>query len=118
MFAESMSALEEETAASARLDRALLDTTLPLSTVIYRVGSPERIEDETSMLDSIVTLAQRLGLHVVAEGIEMRDDLDRLRGYGQVAGQGFLFARPMPGDDIRRFRAMLHDSDRRPIPSV
>ncbi|MDZ7676595.1 MAG: EAL domain-containing protein [Acidimicrobiales bacterium] len=63
-----------------------------------------RTVHQHSTLESIITLAQRLGLQVVAEGIETPEDLERLLPYGQIYGQGYLLARPMPAADINRYR--------------
>ena len=52
------------------------------------------------MVDSIVGLAHLLGLRVVAEGIETREDHDALRDLGTDLGQGYLMHRPMPADDL------------------
>jgi predicted signal transduction protein with EAL and GGDEF domain len=56
--------------------------------------------DSASMLDSIITLAQRLGKIVVVEGIETPDELERTSSYRDLYGQGFLFHRPMPGAEL------------------
>jgi diguanylate cyclase len=56
------------------------------------------------MLEAIVTMGQSLGLTVIAEGIEERSELERLRGLGPVAGQGYLLARPMPAADAANYR--------------
>ncbi len=40
---------------------------------------------------------------VVAEGIELPDQTDSLRGLGCELGQGFLFARPMPPADLATY---------------
>lgn len=45
---------------------------------------------------AIVQLAHSLGLDVVAEGVETREQLDELRALGCRWGQGHLFARPRP----------------------
>ena len=55
---------------------------------------------------AIVGLAHSLGMDVVAEGIEQRSQLDRLREMGCESGQGFLFSRPVPRPDAERW---LHD---------
>ncbi len=61
-------------------------------------------EGETdSMLEAIVTLGQSLGLAIIAEGIEKPSELERLRRFDHLAGQGYLFARPMPADDATLF---------------
>jgi predicted signal transduction protein with EAL and GGDEF domain len=49
---------------------------------------------------SITALAQALGLSTVAEGVETRSQLDSLRALGCNEVQGYLFARPMPADDL------------------
>jgi EAL domain-containing protein (putative c-di-GMP-specific phosphodiesterase class I) len=53
-------------------------------------------EKGDSMLGAIVSLASQMGLTVIAEGIEEKGQLERLQRLGPLAGQGYLFARPMP----------------------
>jgi diguanylate cyclase (GGDEF)-like protein/PAS domain S-box-containing protein len=55
------------------------------------------------MLRTIVQLGASLGVRTVAEGVERPEELDRLRGLGCDAAQGFLFARPMPADEFARW---------------
>ena len=50
----------------------------------------------THMLESILGLADRLSLAVIAEGIEEPDQLDLLVALGCSMGQGYLLSRPMP----------------------
>jgi diguanylate cyclase (GGDEF)-like protein len=50
---------------------------------------------------TIVTLAHGLGMQVVAEGIESQTQLAKLHNYGCDFGQGYLFSRPLPEDQIR-----------------
>jgi diguanylate cyclase (GGDEF)-like protein len=52
------------------------------------------------LVRSIVGMAQHLGLGVVAEGIEQEEQLAALREAGCATGQGFLFARPLPADQV------------------
>ena len=49
-----------------------------------------------TMLDLLVTLAERLQLDLVAEGIETTDQLEVARDAGCTYGQGFLLGRPAP----------------------
>ena len=60
-------------------------------------------EDGSPLVAAIVNLGAMLGLKVTAEGIEEADQLERLRHMGCEQGQGYYFARPMPGADLASF---------------
>ena len=49
---------------------------------------------------AIVALGDALGKFVIAEGIERSEQLDLLEAIGCDAGQGYMFARPMNGDEF------------------
>ncbi|QGH63321.1 EAL domain-containing protein [Serratia proteamaculans] len=49
-----------------------------------------------TVTDTIITLAQRLKLRLVAEGVETAEQADYLRSREVNALQGFYFAKPMP----------------------
>jgi diguanylate cyclase (GGDEF)-like protein len=53
-----------------------------------------------AVLRAICSLGRSLGLQVVAEGIETRRQLETLRLLGCEHGQGFLFARPQPLEEV------------------
>lgn len=46
--------------------------------------------------ETIIVMSHKLGLKVIAEGIETVDQRDRLRAMGCDFGQGFLFSRAVP----------------------
>jgi diguanylate cyclase (GGDEF)-like protein len=48
----------------------------------------------------VIPLGQQLGLSVLAEGVETREQADYLRGLGCHEAQGYLYARPMPIDEL------------------
>ena len=54
----------------------------------------------TSLTAAIVGIGRDLGLDTVAEGIEEPGQLAALRRMGCVLGQGFLYARPLPADEL------------------
>lgn len=54
-------------------------------------------------LDAIVKWADSLGLEMIAEGIEESEELERIRRFDRVAGQGYYFARPMALAKTRTF---------------
>jgi len=56
-----------------------------------------------SLITGIVDLAHRLGMNVVAEGIESAEQLARLREMGCTYGQGFHLAPPMPAAKLRPY---------------
>lgn len=48
------------------------------------------------LCETIVELGRRFGLRTVAEGIETTHESHKLQSIGCEAGQGYLFAKPMP----------------------
>ena len=52
------------------------------------------------LIDAILSIAHAFGAIVVAEGIETEETLLQLRSMNCYAGQGFLFAKPMPANAI------------------
>ncbi|WAR43156.1 EAL domain-containing protein [Methylomonas rapida] len=57
-----------------------------------------------ALCEAIILMAHKLGIKVIAEGIETEAQHALLREMGCDYGQGYLFSRPMPADD---FVAML-----------
>lgn len=57
-----------------------------------------------ALLHPLVQLSRNLGLKVLCEGIETREQFDRLRNLGCSYGQGFFMARPMP---LNEYEEML-----------
>ena len=52
-----------------------------------------------SILSYIISMSHGIGLSVVAEGVETREQLERLREIGCDYVQGYYFAKPMPGTE-------------------
>ncbi len=53
-----------------------------------------------ALVDAFLRLARGLSLQTVAEGVETAEQRDQLMTAGCDAAQGFLFARPMPADEV------------------
>ncbi|ALS99001.1 EAL domain-containing protein [Lacimicrobium alkaliphilum] len=53
--------------------------------------------------ETIVTLGNKLGLHTIAEGIEKREQASYMLRLGCDEAQGFLYAKPMPFDELIDF---------------
>jgi EAL domain-containing protein (putative c-di-GMP-specific phosphodiesterase class I) len=59
--------------------------------------------DVDGLAAAILAIGERLGLEVVAEGIEHRDQIESLQSLGFGLGQGFLFGRPMPHSSLAEY---------------
>jgi diguanylate cyclase (GGDEF)-like protein len=55
---------------------------------------------ELSLCEAMIVMAHKLGLKVIAEGIETEEQCNMLRSIGCDYGQGFLFSRPIPANDL------------------
>lgn len=55
---------------------------------------------DKGIIAAILSLATALGLKVVAEGVENREQFDYLRNAGCDAFQGYLFGRPAPAEQL------------------
>ena len=60
---------------------------------------------DTAIVHATVAFAKALNLDVTAEGIESADQLARLRDLGCNLGQGYHFAKPLPGEKAGRLLA-------------
>jgi EAL domain-containing protein (putative c-di-GMP-specific phosphodiesterase class I) len=65
-------------------------------------GLGERPED-AAIVRAIVSLADSLGLKVVAEGVETAEQLAELRALGCSMGQGYYFSPPLPEAEVLSF---------------
>ena len=59
--------------------------------------------ENSEIVRTIVMLAEKLNMDVVAEGIESDDQLALLRQIGCQYGQGYLFSRPLPSEQASAF---------------
>ncbi len=57
-------------------------------------------QHDSAVLRSTIGLAHEMGLRVVVEGVEAQGALRRLEELGCDLAQGYVIARPMPGDDL------------------
>lgn len=68
-------------------------------------------KDDQAIIASIMEMARNLEIEVIAQGVESRKQLDYLRAAGCRLAQGFLFARPLTGEQI--FKALSKRAQQR-----
>jgi diguanylate cyclase (GGDEF)-like protein len=78
--------------AALKLDRSL---------VSQMMDSPE----DHAVTETLIALAHRLGLSVVAEGVETEDVLQRLTALGCDEAQGYFMSVPLPPAGLERWAA-------------
>jgi len=64
--------------------------------------------NDAAIARTIVTLAQNLGLSVIAEGVETGAQRDLLASYGCHCYQGYLFSRPLSAEQLEAFLLKEH----------
>jgi EAL domain-containing protein (putative c-di-GMP-specific phosphodiesterase class I) len=67
---------------------------------VRRLGSATGRGRSYAIAEAIVTMAQRLGLSVIAEAVETPEQLADLCAMGCDAAQGYYFARPLPPAEV------------------
>ena len=80
---------------------------LPLSTLkldMSYVAGIGKDKDDEQLVRTIILLAKQFGLHIVAEGVEEKSQVDFLRMLGCNDGQGYYFAKPM---NLEEFKSWL-----------
>jgi len=60
----------------------------------FVAGLPHSAESR-SIIATIIALAERLGMSIVAEGVETEAQAEALRQLGCLTGQGYLYGRPL-----------------------
>jgi EAL domain-containing protein (putative c-di-GMP-specific phosphodiesterase class I) len=73
-----------------KLDRALLNT-------------PTEAVNGPAVIEVVVSLGRRLGLEIVAKGVESDAQIERARSAGCLYGQGFALGRPAPAERMEAY---------------
>src|SRR5437773_600218 len=75
----------------------------PISTLKIDGSFVSRMDgqnENTEIVRTIMSLAENLGMDVVAEGVETLEQVTKLRTFGCEKGQGFFFSRPIPAANV------------------
>lgn len=78
-------------------------------------------EESQAIVQAVLTLARTLGINVIAEGVENQEQLSVLSEDGCSQGQGFLFSKPLSGQEFEQYliessrRLQSEDPEQKPI---
>jgi EAL domain-containing protein (putative c-di-GMP-specific phosphodiesterase class I)/GGDEF domain-containing protein len=67
------------------------------------ITAVDKRADSQAICQSIIALGRGLGIRVLAEGVERREEYEWLRRHGCLHFQGFYFARPLSGEAFAAF---------------
>ncbi|PLR25041.1 GGDEF domain-containing protein [Caulobacter zeae] len=74
----------------------------PIDRLKIDKGFVQNAED-AAIVKAVITLGDSMGMKVVAEGVEDREQLEALAAYGCDQVQGYHFSRPMPPEKVPGF---------------
>ncbi len=81
-------------------------TTLPIDALkldIQFIRTAFRDRKDTRLLETVIRLAQSLGLSTIAEGVETEEQMLTLKALGCDVVQGYYFSKPLPADEFEAF---------------
>lgn len=86
----SLSCLHEFPIDVLKVDRSFID-------------DESRARDYIALLHAIITLADNLGVQVIAEGVETSEQLATLQALGCEFAQGYFFSKPVCASDLEHY---------------
>jgi len=63
----------------------------------------QKVTEDSSIARLVIGLARQLDLETIAEGIETAAQCELVRSLGCEDGQGWLFSKPLPPDELKAF---------------
>jgi diguanylate cyclase (GGDEF)-like protein len=73
---------------------------LPINTIKIDRSFIADIDSSDVVIEATVAMATKLGLNIVAEGIESQYHLERMLRYPNLMAQGYYYSRPVSADDF------------------
>ena len=71
--------------------------------------------ENANLVQGIINLGKSMHLDVIAEGIEHQQQADRLKAMHSPLGQGYLFSRPIPPNDLLAYMQAANGSIARSV---
>lgn len=81
-------------------------TDMPIDVIKLDMSFIRGLEKDTrkqDLVELIIAMAKKLGTIVVAEGVELEEQFNILKGFGCDVAQGYYFSKPVPADEFVRF---------------
>ena len=85
----------------------------PIDTLKVDAFFVSKIPDDTyavTLTETILGLARKLSLHLVAEGVETAEQMQFLRDRGCDSAQGYWFSRPQPKPEFKAWLAAYYEA--------
>jgi EAL domain-containing protein (putative c-di-GMP-specific phosphodiesterase class I) len=102
-------------AALVNLQRITIDHLKIDKSFIHDLRFPDKSSQQAiDLIQTIVTMAQKLNLHTIVEGIETKQQAELVRRLGCTRAQGYWFGIPMPASE---FTNAFHERLNRPLDS-
>lgn len=79
---------------------------LPISSIkIDRsfIWEMEKNRSDTHITESIIAMSKKVGVEVIAEGVEKQEQLDILEKAGCDLAQGYFISKPLPLPDLKKY---------------
>ena len=67
-------------------------------------------DESRAIVKAVLTIAQTIGLNVIAEGVELQAHVQQLRSEGCLLGQGYFYSKPLPSDEFERYVRALEQA--------
>lgn len=84
---------------------------LPINTLkIDKIFMDSLLQDLPKQIitDMIIQIGNKMGLEVLAEGVETKDQVEYLKKYGSLKAQGYYFSRPIPARNAEELIKSIH----------
>lgn len=79
----------------------LLETPFDVIKLDKRFMENMMVSDKGKLiLEQVVAMSNKLGLELLAEGVETKEQVDLLRSIGCDQVQGYYYAKPMPAEEV------------------
>lgn len=74
---------------------------------------------DAAIITTIIHLGENLGMDVIAEGVESREQADILKAANCHKAQGFYYSKPLPAEEVERFlQTKISINNRNELPGL